>query len=64
VKASGYRGIKPSSSTEGMTDEKIGDQIYKDSYPELGCSGNLNLTDTVHSVNVGTSCFGCVMHIA
>jgi hypothetical protein len=41
-----------------MTDEKIGDQIYKDSYPELGCSGNLNLTDTVHSVNVGTSCFG------
>ena len=34
------------------------DQIHKDSYPELGCSGDLNPTVTVHLVNVGTSCFG------
>jgi hypothetical protein len=31
------------------------DRIHKDFHPELGCSGNLNLTRTVHSVNVGTS---------
>ena len=34
------------------------DQIHKDSYPELGCSGDLNPTVTVHLVNVGTSCLG------
>jgi hypothetical protein len=34
-------------------------QIHKTIHPELGCSGDLNLTDTVHPVNVGTSCFGC-----
>ena len=56
---SGYLGYKSSASTEGAACVKMGDQIHKDSYPELGCSGDLNLTDTVHSVNVGTSCFGC-----
>jgi hypothetical protein len=33
-------------------------QIHKDSHPELGCSGDLNLIDTVHPVNVGTSYLG------
>lgn len=51
-------GYKPCSSIEGATSEKIGDQTNEDFYPELGCSGDLNPTDTVHSVNVGTSCFG------
>jgi hypothetical protein len=51
-------GCNPCTSSEGATCEKMGDQIHKDSYPELGCSGDLNLTVTVHSVNVGTSCFG------
>ena len=49
---------KPSTSIEGVRNEKIRDQIHKDSYPELGCSGNLSLVVTVHPVNVGTSCFG------
>lgn len=51
-------GYKPSTSIEGATSEKIVSQKHKTSYPELGCSGGLNLTDTVHPVNVGTSCFG------
>jgi hypothetical protein len=51
-------GYKPSASIEGATSEKIRGQIHKASYPELGCSGDLNLTVTVHSVNVGTSCLG------
>jgi len=34
------------------------DQTHKDSYPDMGCSGSLNPTGTVHLVNVGTSCFG------
>jgi hypothetical protein len=55
---SGYMGYKPSASVEGVTSEKMGDQIHKDSHPELGCSGDLNLTDTVHPVNVGTSYLG------
>jgi hypothetical protein len=55
---SSYMGIKPSASIEGARSEKMGDQIHKDSYPELGCSGDLNLTGTVHSVNVGTSRLG------
>jgi hypothetical protein len=56
---SSYLGYKPSASTEGVTNVKMGVQTHKDSHPELGCSGDLNPTDTVHSVNVGTSCFGC-----
>ena len=36
----------------------MGDQRDKDSHPELGCSGSLSLTVTVHLVNVGTSCLG------
>ena len=52
------RGCKPCTSAEGVKNEKIGDQIYKDFYPELGCSGNLSPTETVHLVNVGTSCIG------
>jgi len=51
-------GCKPCSSIEGATSEKIKGQIHKTLYPELGCSGNLNPTVTVHFVNVGTSCFG------
>ena len=53
-----YLGYKPSASAEGATSEKMKDQIHKDFHPELGCSGDLNLTGTVHSVNVGTSCLG------
>ena len=52
------RGCKPCTSAEGVRNEKIGDQIYKDFYPELGCSGNLSPTGTVHLVNVGTSYIG------
>lgn len=49
---------KSGTSIEGVRNEKTGDQIHKDSCPELGCSGNLSLVVTVHPVNVGTSCFG------
>jgi hypothetical protein len=55
---SGYMGCKPSASTGGAKSEKIISQIHKTFYPDLGCSGDLNLTVTVHPVNVGTSCFG------
>ena len=34
------------------------DQTHKDSHPDMGCSGSLNPTGTVHLVNVGTSCLG------
>jgi len=51
-------GYKPSTSVGGVRSEKMRDQIHKDSYPELGCSGDLNPTVTVHLVNVGTSCLG------
>ncbi len=30
----------------------------KTNHPDLGCSGSLNPTVTVHLVNVGTSCLG------
>jgi hypothetical protein len=33
-------------------------QIHKTCHPELGCSGSLSPTVTVHFVNVGTPCFG------
>ncbi len=49
---------KPCTSIEGARSEKIRDQIHKDSYPDLGCSGDLSSVVTVHLVNVGTSCFG------
>jgi hypothetical protein len=49
---------KSSSSIEGARSDKMSSQIHKTSHPELGCSGDLNLTVTVHPVNVGTSCFG------
>jgi len=49
---------KPCTSIGGARSEKIRDQIHKDSYPELGCSGDLSLVVIVHPVNVGTSCFG------
>ena len=55
---SGYMGCKPCASTEGATGEKMISQIHKTFYPDLGCSGDLNLTVTVHPVNVGTSCLG------
>lgn len=51
-------GYKPSTSVEGVRNDKMRDQIHKDFHPELGCSGGLNLTDTVYLVNVGTSCLG------
>jgi len=40
------------------------DQIHKDSHPDMGCSGSLNPTETVHPVNVGTSCFGLLTGLA
>ena len=49
---------KPCTSVEGAKSEKMRNQIYKDSHPELGCSGNLNPIVTVHLVNVGTSYIG------
>jgi hypothetical protein len=52
------RGYKPCSSAEGATCEKMARQIHKTCHPELGCSGNLNSSETVHLVNVGTSHFG------
>ena len=33
-------------------------QIHKTCHPDMGCSGNLNSSGTVHLVNVGTSCLG------
>jgi hypothetical protein len=51
-------GYKSSASTEGATGEKMNSQIHKTIHLELGCSGDLNLTGTVHPVNVGTSCSG------
>ena len=56
--ASGYLGYKPSTSVEGVRSEKMRDQIHKDSHPELGCSGCLSPTETVHLVNVGTPYIG------
>ena len=50
-------GYKPCSSGEGATGVKITGRIHKTSYPELGCSGNLNPSETVHLVNTGTSYF-------
>jgi hypothetical protein len=55
---SGYMGYKSCASVGGATSEKMGGQIHKTSHPELGCSGDLNLTDTVRPVNVGTSHLG------
>ena len=57
-------GYKPCSSIEGATSVKMTGQINKTSHPELGCSGDLNPTVTVHSVNVGTSCFGLMTGLA
>lgn len=39
-------------------------QINKTFHPELGCSGDLNPTVTVHLVNVGTPCIGCKTGLA
>jgi hypothetical protein len=39
------------------TDKMIG-QIHKSFHPDMGCSGSLPSTATVHLVNVGTSCLG------
>ncbi len=50
-------GYKPRSSAEGATGVKITGPIHKTSYPGLGCSGNLNPSETVHLVNTGTSYF-------
>ncbi len=55
---------KSSTSIEGVRNEKIRDQIHKDSYPELGCSGNLSLVVTVHPVNVGTLFSGLMTGLA
>jgi len=33
-------------------------------YPDLGCSGNLSSTVTVHLVNVGTLCLGHLAGLA
>ena len=55
---------KSSTSIEGVRNEKIGDQIYKDSYPNLGCSGNLSLVVIVHPVNVGTLFSGLMTGLA
>ena len=65
--ASGYVGYKPSTSAGGARSEKmvgqIGDEpdwenLNKTHHPDMGCSGNLSPTVTVHPVNVGTSCPG------
>lgn len=48
---------KLSTFAEGARSVKTGDQIHKDSCPDLGCSGDLSFV-VVHPVNVGTSCFG------
>jgi hypothetical protein len=55
---SDYLGNESSASIGGATSEKTGGQIHKTSLPELGCSGDLNPTGTVHPVNVGTSHLG------
>ena len=52
------KGYKPCSSTEGARSEKMTGQIHKTCHPDMGCSGNLNSSGTVHLVNVGTSCIG------
>ena len=55
---SGYMGCKPCAFAGGATSDKMKDQIHKDFHPDMGCSGSLNPTGTVHSVNVGTSYLG------
>jgi hypothetical protein len=55
---SGYMGCKSCAFAEGAMSDKMKDQIHKDFHPDLGCSGSLNPTGTVHSVNVGTSYLG------
>jgi hypothetical protein len=51
-------GYKLSTSVEGVRSEKMAGQIHKTCHPDLGCSGGLSPTVTVHFVNVGTSCLG------
>ena len=71
--ASGYLGYKPSTSAGGARSEKmvgqigddpIRDNLNKTHHPDMGCSGDLSPTVTVHSVNVGTSCPGCKTGLA
>ena len=57
------QGCKPSSSIEGATSEKMAGQIHKTCHLELGCSGSLNPSVTVHLVNAGTSCFGRIYRL-
>lgn len=51
-------GYKLGTSVEGVRSEKMSGQIHKTCHPDLGCSGSLSPTVTVHFVNVGTSCLG------
>jgi len=58
-------GYKPSTSAEGARSEKkMAGQIHKTCHPNLGCSGSLSPTVTVHFVNVGTPCFGQMAGLA
>ena len=61
-------GYKSSTSVEGVRSEKmerrIRDNLNKTLHPDLGCSGSLSPTVTVHFVNVGTSCFGQMTELA
>lgn len=49
---------KLSTSAVGARSEKMAGQIHKACHPDLGFSGSLSPTVTVHFVNVGTSCLG------
>jgi hypothetical protein len=51
-------GVQAKTSAEGAESEKMIGRIHKTYHPNLGCSGSLSSTETVHFVNVGTSCFG------
>ena len=51
-------GYKPCTSAEGAESEKMIGRMHKTYHLDLGCSGSLSPTETVHFVNVGTSCFG------
>ena len=58
AKTSGYVGYKPCSPVEGREERKMTEQkhemCHKICHPELGCSGDLNLSDKdVHTLNVG-----------
>jgi hypothetical protein len=61
VKAMHFRRGRKERKDDRTNKEMTLNKTY---HPELGCSGGLNLTVTVHLVNVGTLCLGRMTGLA